>query len=1151
MPPRRQLQQVETQFPAGARRSTRAISTGRSRNVCGGWNTNIVAWGVHSTHKFRLLFGKSTGSNTFLPGSGQLSSSPSADTEREVLEIYGQLGALLYEFFHVTSPRRMSSTIRSQQPSLSSSGWRLGISGWIIVDNQVIDLLKPAVSPSASSRKAGQLPSSSGQQPAPLSFVSLEAKSFASACKILQIAKTNRIVMNQHAEHAHFFLRLAFFHNGQVSTMHFVDLIDLKDFKDDGVSISEKQELLEIFHEIRQPAASPRYHGVMVSPQTKPGSNGAVNPSLHKTRNMVLSNFMLLLLTANAKTFLYANVIDSRTSLRESVQLLNAVANVKGFTCACKRLCGIEFIQLGFQNPPDDICLQEKSNEASKQKGEATRDDDAAMTKALAAVAVGESLLSRLASSADTTALGSSLMSLSSSFTSNVPFPAPNLSSILSSSSPPYSPLNAPLVPSPSTVTAPHTARNPQSQRKVSFSDVPMESETLSWLESFSQRKRDILGGTIDTIRPLAPPRQQQNAVSPLPLLPQNDVSSDEEFNLAVCRNDSFTSTKSPSANAATVGITAETLSSANMKQHENSSTEVQIAQTSVDPLERLRGATSTMSDEKLEFYQRSTKPLPISDDGTMELTTDREQFATFTADTRHHDAVYDQNQLRYEDRGSYTGRAASYPQISNAQFQSPMDDSAQVSSGAFNSTRSSSVNMEYPCRIQDDNALDTSANRNQMPFPVRSSPEESGSDAAAARLKQSVGEVSASLSSPDTSRAFPSKSGSFVQPPSSSISSPAFQHAPSSSPVPPLRGQQPYVEALEKAHIPSRVMPPPNVDGLDAATATKIQATDTALLRKNYDTLLTIVQEQQRLREAAEAKAAEAVHDLEEVRASFEVQLENLKLANVALRSKVRSLEKQSALPRVFEQYEQELQSLLKEVQQLRDRNVALELKMTESDGCSGPGSVHDLKKRYQTTMDEKQQLEKQLLEYRKKERELTNKEALMATKLGKLRLNAEMNQAQEEAELLHQENEKLLVEKAAATEELLATKMYLASIENEQRKADIHDKFVKKHGDRMSRLKSKADSSSSSRNGSESWRRDAAARECEDKVFATVKRSIPQLVPLVNKMLRRLEMQELALREYSDREIDFIHLLVELVSDQSAVSLKNMIHAEMQKLS
>lgn len=81
-------------------------------------------------------------------------------------------------------------------------------------------------------------------------------------------------------------------------------------------------------------------------------------------------------------------------------------------------------------------------------------------------------------------------------------------------------------------------------------------------------------------------------------------------------------------------------------------------------------------------------------------------------------------------------------------------------------------------------------------------------------------------------------------------------------------------------------------------------------------------------------------------------------------------------------------------------------------------------------------------------------------------------------------------------------------------------------------------------------SWRRDAAAKECEEKVFTTVKRSLPQLVPLVNKLLRRLEMQELSLREYSEREVDFINLLVELVSDQPAVSLKNMIQQEMKKL-
>lgn len=83
-----------------------------------------------------------------------------------------------------------------------------------------------------------------------------------------------------------------------------------------------------------------------------------------------------------------------------------------------------------------------------------------------------------------------------------------------------------------------------------------------------------------------------------------------------------------------------------------------------------------------------------------------------------------------------------------------------------------------------------------------------------------------------------------------------------------------------------------------------------------------------------------------------------------------------------------------------------------------------------------------------------------------------------------------------------------------------------------------------------SESWRRDASARDCEEKLFRAIKRALPQALPLANQLFRRLEMQELSLREFSEREVDFINLLVELVSDQPAVSLKSMIHSELQKL-
>jgi hypothetical protein len=123
--------------------------------------------------------------------------------------------------------------------------------------------------------------------------------------------------------------------------------------------------------------------------------------------------------------------------------------------------------------------------------------------------------------------------------------------------------------------------------------------------------------------------------------------------------------------------------------------------------------------------------------------------------------------------------------------------------------------------------------------------------------------------------------------------------------------------------------MEPPKLDGLDDNTAQKIQAADATLLRKNYDALLSIVREQQQAKEAAEARAAEALHDQEEQRAMFEVQIENMKLANVGLRSKVRALENRTALPQVFEQYEQELRALHGQAQELQTLNVALELRV------------------------------------------------------------------------------------------------------------------------------------------------------------------------------------------------------------------------------
>lgn len=64
---------------------------------------------------------------------------------------------------------------------------------------------------------------------------------------------------------------------------------------------------------------------------------------------------------------------------------------------------------------------------------------------------------------------------------------------------------------------------------------------------------------------------------------------------------------------------------------------------------------------------------------------------------------------------------------------------------------------------------------------------------------------------------------------------------------------------------------------------------------------------------------------------------------------------------------------------------------------------------------------------------RELSQKEgALVEARLTKLRLDAERNQAQEDADHLQHENAALMMEKAVTTEEMLKTKLYLASLES-----------------------------------------------------------------------------------------------------------------------
>lgn len=821
----------------------REITLPAFRTVCEGVNTNIITLGVHPTQKFRLLFGKSTGNIELTTA---LASPSHSFDEKEILELYGQLGGLLNEFFTRVHQSQGTGISRAVGGSSSSnafrpSPWRLGISSWIVVNNQVVDLLKPASAASSTASTSGAPSTSSAT---PLSFASLEAKTFASACKIVQIAKTNRIVLKQNAEHAHFFLRLAFFHDGQVSTLHLADLIDLKDFKD-ATSSAEKHELFEILTELRQPPSIPARSPM--TPSKQPSASG------FKARKMVLSSFLVPLLTANAKSFLYANIIDSRSSLRECVTLLNAVANVKGYACACKRLQGVNFIQLGFQSPPFEMSEKEAEDKESKQNEE-VRD---AAAKALAAVSIGESLLSRLGSSSP----------LSSSF-----------GSLTSTRMPTYQGFQAQI---DSNIVV-------SDKRKLfeAPSPPPPASESMSWLQAFNQRKNDILGGTVDSIAAPAslthqstqdadtvnsiPSAPQQTAdeypapTSSLSLMQQQPPECSADFGVRLDSPSPPSAQIYPVSAAAASPQTNTTFSKAFEAASEPQRTSPQQKpprdekSAALEMYERLKDSMAHQRAEKTPVRRSSSLPLPLSDE-------------------------------------SHSG-------------------SDLNSQGDLFSICRSPVSPQI-------GLLETPASFSYAPSPLPP-------PAPSPHL----------MSSPSL------RSGSTF-PGSTRNPAPALSPFPSPSPLLSVMAFEGMEDTFERANVPTRVLAPPDLDGLDAATAGKVHAIDAALLRRNYDALLTIVHEQQQLREAAEAQAAEALHDQEELRATYEIQIENMKLSNVSLRSKLRALEQQTSVAKVFDQYEQELQSLTKELQQLRSRNVALELQVSMSIfracvvGCSEPG--------------------------------------------------------------------------------------------------------------------------------------------------------------------------------------------------------------------
>ena len=108
-------------------------------------------------------------------------------------------------------------------------------------------------------------------------------------------------------------------------------------------------------------------------------------------------------------------------------------------------------------------------------------------------------------------------------------------------------------------------------------------------------------------------------------------------------------------------------------------------------------------------------------------------------------------------------------------------------------------------------------------------------------------------------------------------------------------------------------------------------------LLQSNYNTLLSMLREERRIRGKMNDKIANIEHTLLETSTSYELEIEDLKKENVDIKRKFRKLSKESAYKEVFEQFESEIKGLRNEATNLKDSNVRLEMKLAEVGWAKG----------------------------------------------------------------------------------------------------------------------------------------------------------------------------------------------------------------------
>ena len=115
------------------------------------------------------------------------------------------------------------------------------------------------------------------------------------------------------------------------------------------------------------------------------------------------------------------------------------------------------------------------------------------------------------------------------------------------------------------------------------------------------------------------------------------------------------------------------------------------------------------------------------------------------------------------------------------------------------------------------------------------------------------------------------------------------------------------------------------------------------SLLQSNYDTLLSMLREERRVRSKLGDKIANLEHTLLETSTAYQIEIDDLKLKNIEVTRKFQKLTKESAYEEVFAQFEGEIERARRREVELQEKNVKLEMELhgmaKRRGGMGSPG--------------------------------------------------------------------------------------------------------------------------------------------------------------------------------------------------------------------